>query len=433
VLPLSNVFSAAQQYFLGLIKAPKSNMEQMADTVMNSNNQSLHHFLANSKWSYRDVMDHVAQDVSTVFEGKPGTCLLVDESGFAKKGDHSAGVSRQWNGRLGKVDNSQVGVFTALSRGRDTALIDGELFLPESWCMDNKKCAKAKIPEDKRRFRTKLDIALQQIKRARDRGIAFEWVGADSLYGRSLSFANTLNEWGMTFVLDVPASYTIYEHDPCPSLAAPSERGRRRHKDKYVTQELPVDVRQWLGQQDDSDWQNKKIRKGTKGSICARVLCRQVWIWDGKSPQANRWRLIVRKNLDGSELRFSISNAPSNVSSKRLAYMQSQRHFVERAFQDAKTELGMAEYQTRAWESWHKHMSLVMMGMLFFLKEKVFMREELPFITISDVVMYFSIAIPDKKSSDEGLYDVLTRRNEARRKAHLNSFGSEPPNNGLYV
>lgn len=99
-------------------------MEKMAETVMDSNNQSLHHFLTNSKWSYRDVMDHVAEDVSAVFEGKPGTCLPVDESGFAKKGDHSAGVSRQWNGRLGKVDNSQVGVFTALSRGRDTALIE---------------------------------------------------------------------------------------------------------------------------------------------------------------------------------------------------------------------------------------------------------------------------------------------------------------------
>lgn len=118
-------------------------METMADTISDSNYQSLHHFLANSQWSYRDVMDHVAQDVSEVFSGRSGTCLLVDESGFAKKGEYSAGVKRQWNGRLGKVENSQVGVFTALSRGRDTALIDGQLFLPEDWCKDNKRCAKA--------------------------------------------------------------------------------------------------------------------------------------------------------------------------------------------------------------------------------------------------------------------------------------------------
>lgn len=156
-------------------------------------------------------------------------------------------------------------------------------------------------------------------------------------------------------------------------------------------------------------------------------------MWDGKSGKTHQWRLIVRKSLDGSDLKFSISNAPSDISIKKLVYMQSQHHFVERAFQDAKTELGMAKYQTRGWESWHKHMALVMMGMLFFLEEKTFMREELPFITVSDVVLYFSMAIPDRKSSDNGLYEVLEKRNEERRKAHLNKYGNEPPTNGFYV
>ncbi len=114
-------------------------MEKMAETLPEADEQVLQHFLSNSFWSYREVIDHVAQDASAVFEGKTGTCLLVDESGMGKKGEHSAGVARQWNGRLGKVDNCQVGVFTALSRGHDTTLIDGELFLPEAWCNDNKR------------------------------------------------------------------------------------------------------------------------------------------------------------------------------------------------------------------------------------------------------------------------------------------------------
>lgn len=111
--------------------------------------------------------------------------------------------------------------------------------------------------------------------------------------------------------------------------------------------------------------------------------------------------------------------------------MQSQRHFVERAFQDAKTEVGMAQYQTRSWEAWHRHMSLVMMAMLFFLKEKTYMKEELPFITVADVVVYFAITIPDKKSSEDGLLEILKKRNEKRRQAHERSYGSQSPTMGL--
>jgi hypothetical protein len=131
--------------------------------------------------------------------------------------------------------------------------------------------------------------------------------------------------------------------------------------------------------------------------------------------------------LDGKEQKLSIST----TSTQKLVYMQSQRHFVERAFQDAKSELGMAQYQARNLLAWHRHMALVMMGMLFFLTEKTFVRVHFPFITIADLVMYFSMAIPDKKASDEGLFEVLERRNEKRRQAHKRHYADQPSSRGL--
>ncbi len=407
-------------------------MESMSESIEGADEQALQHFLSNTDWSYRDVMDKVARKASAEFDGKPGTCLLIDESAIEKKGDHSAGVKRQWNGRLGKVDNCQVGVFTALSRGRDTVLIDGELFLPECWAKDNKRCAKAKIPKDKRVHRSKIDIALEMVWRAKANGVKYEWVGADSLYGRNYRFAMTLNSWGETFVLDIAGNYHIYEEDPQPQVAEKTGK-KGRPKTKHVTYAKSIEVATWLKNQDQSDWHTKEVRKGSKGLVKAKVLHKSVWIWDGKSAEAYKWHLICRTNLEGGELKYSISNAPVRTSTKKLTYMQSQRHFVERAFQDGKSELGMAQYQVRSWEAWHRHMSIVMMAMLFVVKKKTYMRETFPFITVSDIVVYFSVAIPDKKSRGDGMEEILHKRNERRRQEHERLYGDTPPHHGLYA
>lgn len=405
-------------------------MQKMAETLPEADEQVLHHFLSNTPWSYRDVMDQVAQDASAVFAGKAGTCLLVDESAFAKKGEDSAGVGRQYNGRLGKVDNCQVGVYTALSRGNDTTLIDAELFLPEKWTKDNKRCAKAKIPKGKRSFRTKLEIALEQIERAIENGVQFDWIGADSLYGRDYKFAMTLDYWQKTFVLDIPENYFIYERDPAPFIPEKSDKSGRPGT-RYVSQEKPIKVKPWLDKQEESAWKNKTIRKGSKGLLKGKILHKPIWIWDGKGSKVYKWHIICRKNQSGSELKLSLSNAPSSTSMKKLIYMQSQRHFVERAFQDGKTELGMGQYQVRSWDAWHRHMSLVCMAMLFFLREKTYMKKELPFITVADVVIYFAMAIPDRKSSTDGMLEILRRRNENRRRSHERIYGDEPHSMGL--
>jgi SRSO17 transposase len=144
----------AEQYLRGLFQSPRANLEQMSETVAETEYYSLHHMLSDAAWDFENVRRETARQADE-WIGGPETGLLLDESGVQKKGDHSAGVARQYNGRLGKVENSQVGVYAALARGSQAAIIDFELFLPERWVEDAKRCQEAGIPESARVFRTK--------------------------------------------------------------------------------------------------------------------------------------------------------------------------------------------------------------------------------------------------------------------------------------
>ena len=402
-------------------------MERMSDTLEGVDEQALHHFLSNSAWDYRSLMDDIAINVSSQIGGSPSSCLIIDESAIPKKGKCSAGVSRQYCGRLGKVDNCQVGVYSALCKGSDVSLIDSELFLPETWAKDNKRYAKAKVPKDKRKFRTKIQIALEQVKRARENGVEYSWVGADSFYGRDYNFATTLIKWGEQFVLDIPENYWIFEEDPSPGLLPSKHTGRPGTR--FYSDKKPITVKQWLKKQAPGDWKWRTFRDGTKGRMRCQALHKQVWVWDGirkgKSGRAYCWHIICRKEKDTGAIKMSISNAPKNTSTKRLLYMQGQRHFVERAFQDAKSELGMDEYQVRNWLAWHKHMSLVMLAAGFVLKEKERMRQEMPYITVADIVIAYAMSIPSKQDTVEGVMEVLEKRQRKRQLAHENLYGAQ--------
>ncbi|WP_287648417.1 transposase, partial [Accumulibacter sp.] len=162
----------------GLFQSPRANLEQMSETVAETEYHSLHHMLSDAAWDFEKVRRETARQADDLI-GRPEAGLLLDESGFEKKGDHSAGVDRQYNGRLGKVENSQVGVYAALAHGSMAAIIDFELFLPKDWVADTKRCREAGIPESAQVFRSKPQMAAEMVKRARAAGVRFGFVGAD--------------------------------------------------------------------------------------------------------------------------------------------------------------------------------------------------------------------------------------------------------------
>jgi SRSO17 transposase len=171
-----------------------------------------------SSWDYRGVMDQVAGNADACGGAEVGAGLYIDESAFQKKGDKSVGVARQWNGRLGKHENSQVGVFGALGQGDRVSLIDARLYLPQEWTEDPQRCDEADIPKAQEVHRTKLELALEIVRHAREIGVRLEWVGMDGMYGQSLELLESLHSQGETFLAEIHSDRHIYLTDPAPCL-----------------------------------------------------------------------------------------------------------------------------------------------------------------------------------------------------------------------
>lgn len=197
-------------------------MERMAEVIPDSDDQALQHFLSNSNWDERGVLDQVALEADKLLGGAQDSALLIDESGITKKGKKSVGVERQWNGRLGKVDNCQVGVYAALSKGNLSTLIDTRLYLPSKWTTDKARCEAAGIPSKSRTLKTKPALALEMIRHNRALGVRFNWVGADGLYGQDPAFLRALEDDGEIFMADVHKDQRIYLEDPEPTIPATS-------------------------------------------------------------------------------------------------------------------------------------------------------------------------------------------------------------------
>ncbi len=408
-----SVAETAQQYLCGLMQAEKRNMERMVEAVPDSDYQALQNFLTHSSWDYRPVMDRVAHKADAQIGGEIGTGLYIDESAFAKKGDQSVGVARQWNGRLGKQDNCQVGVFGALGRRNRVTLIDARLYLPKEWTEDPRRCERADVPRSEQIHRTKLELAQEIILHARRLGVRFEWVGVDGGYGNSLEFLQSLQTQGETFVADIHSDRHIYLTDPAPYLP-PQGIGPprvRHHSDAQA-----VEVRKWVKKQPACAWRRKTLRSATKGKLIVEVLHRRVWLWDKHSPTAHCWHLIVRREVGApGTVKYSLSNAPAPTSMVKLARMQAQRYWIERAFQDAKSHIGMAQYQARQWQSWHRHMALVMMAMLFMLEERLGYDDTHPLLSCYDIQILLATTLPDRRLSQEEVIRQMRIRHQQRQ------------------
>lgn len=392
----------------------KKNMERMEEKVANADEQQLQHMLTDSDWDHQAVIDQVALEADGLLGGDRNSCLLIDESGFKKSGRHSAGVGRQWCGRLGKVDNCQVGVYAALGRGHRVTLVDERLYLQEKWTDDPKRCEQAGIPRAFRCFKTKVALALEMVEHQRRIGVRFSWVGADGFYGNDPAFLRGVDAMGETFVVDVHCDQRIFLEDPKPTLK--KKKGKRGRKPTKLEANAPaIRVDQWQSEQPDEAWKRVKVRDSSRGELEADVLHRRVWLWDSEESEAHCWHLIVRREIDApQEVKYALSNAPAETSVKRLAEMQAQRYWVERAFQDGKSECGLADYQVRKWRGWHHHMALVFMAMLFMLEERMRVVDTHPLLSCSDIEELLRHFLPKRATTKDEVFEQMEKRHRKR-------------------
>jgi len=412
-------------YLSGLFSYGKSNMEDMSEHLPVSQ-QQLHHFVSVSDWDAKAVMGQVAGEMETTL-GKRGGAkgLLLDESGWLKKGKQSVGVARQYLGSVGKTDNGQVVVFGALCQGEHVGLVEAELYLPKAWTGDWQRLRQAGVPRQRWQHQTKPELALGMVERLEGH-ISYEWIGGDSIYGNSAELRRALDGRGKLFVLDTNAGQELYLQHPAPQVP-PSGEGRGRKKSSYVSAAPCTTVLELAQSLPGEAWQRIGYRKGTKGWLERQAAVVEVFLWSAKRPndaQVEHYRLLLSKQLDGQELKYSLVNDTAHpLPLKTLLYYQMQRYWVERALQESKQQLGMAQYQVRGWKALNHHLALTMMALHYIVEQQLICRKELPLLSAGDVRLLLAQQLARQLSQEHTLKAIAQRH--AKRKADIDRYYKE--------
>jgi SRSO17 transposase len=422
----------AQRYLHGLAQSEAATFAAMAAVVEDGCEQQFQHFISNAPWRHEPVIAQIARDADRLLGGKPDSALIIDESSFVKQGDRSVGVARQWCGRLGKVDNCQVAVFAVLTDGARHTPVDMRLYLPQRWIDDPARCDRAEIPTQARQMRSKTDLALEMVRAARARGTRFGWVGVDGGYGKEPAFLRALDDMGETFVADVHGTQRVWSEPPGLHVPAPqSTRGRPPSKQQAAVNGTAVN--KLVAGFSASEWSRCTLRESTRGPLRVDVAHRRVWVWDSEEAAARCWHLVVRREAGApKKIKYSLSNAPADTKLERLAQMQGERYWVERAFEDGKGECGLADYQAvgdRAreggWRAWHHHVTMVMLAMLFIAEQRVAHQPGLALLTPRDIVEMLKETLPHKPQGKKALVDQINQRHARRRSAIQSRYRSQ--------
>lgn len=383
--------------------------------INETDHQAMQHMLTQASVDWDGLVKAVAADTDALLGGQDAV-LIIDESAFAKKGEASAGVARQWSGRLGKVDNCQVGVFAALCLGTVASLIDTRLYLPRHWVEDGVRCKNAAIPEDAQVFHSKSALAVMMIDEARQRGVRFGYTAVDGGYGKEPAFLRELDQRHERFVADVHSDQRIYVQDPELHIPASGERGRPRTRLHARHDACRVD--HWAAAQPTSAWQRVVLREGEKGMLAADYLHARIWLWDGEESQAHCWHLLVRREVGAlTPSHYCLSNAPADTRLQELARVQAQRFFIEHSFRETKSECGLADYQVRRWDAWHHHMALVMLANLFLVKQKLAGQQQWPMLSFNDLVTAMAHLLPRRQLTADELATTVSNRHQRRQRA----------------
>jgi SRSO17 transposase len=297
-----------------------------------------------------ELRQHVAEELAD-----PDAVLVLDPSGFAKKGTASCGVSRQWCGRLGKVDNCQVGVFAAYVSERGRALVDRQLYLPQEWAEDVHRRTQCHVPEDVT-FQEHWKIGLSLLDRSGS-DLPLTWVAGDDEFGRASAFRAALRWRRRSYVLDVPCNTLIRD------LAEAPGPGRRYPPWRRVDD--------WAQAQPRSRWRKLRLGPGAKGPKVVRALEAWVQTKDEDGGPGPRERLVVIRTVEQApQVWYTLSNARADVPLAKVVGAHSRRHGIEELLQEGKGEVGLAHYEVRSWVGWHHHMTLSLLALWFLTLER---------------------------------------------------------------
>ena len=350
----------AAEYMTGLLSGLEHKTGEGIAYLLDQDRQGLQKFVGHVPWEHQPLLTTLAQQVGHDL-GEPDAVLVFDPSGFPKKGTKSVGVTRQWCGRLGKVDNCQVGVYMAYVSRKEQALVNLRLYLPEDWAKDRTRRKAAGVPKALK-FRTRHDLALEMLD---EQGplLPHAWVAGDDEMGRPMSFRRAVHGRNQRYLLGVPANTWVRDREAPPP--AYSGHGRRP--------QVPfARLDHWCAAVPEGAWTRVEVRDGEKGPLVIDAVKRRVAArtpTGGTGPE--ELLLVTReRQADGTfKHDYYLSNADPATPLGELTRVAKAAHRIEECFERAKGEAGLADYQVRNWIAWHHHQTLALLAAWFLTQE----------------------------------------------------------------
>jgi SRSO17 transposase len=314
----------------------------MAQAIGEARPRGVQHLLNDARWDPDLVRDDLQEYVIEHLGDRESGVLIIDETGFLKKGHKSVGVARQYTGTAAKRQNCQVGVFLCYSSKKGVAFIDRALYLPREWTDDQERLSEALVPEGRVSFATKGELAKRMLKRAFEAGVRAQWIVADTVYGMSRGLRGWLEKKERSYVLAVTSSKGIY-HEGC------------QRQVRKIAQSLP-----------EESWLRASAGTGSKGERLYDWAC--VALPDSEAHyycqgvRAGRWLLMRRSIAQPEERAYYLCYGPQQTSLYELIRIAGRRWQIEGCFEAAKGEVGLDEYEVRKWEGWHRHITLCLLA-----------------------------------------------------------------------
>lgn len=368
VSPFADQLSTSEQrghlgdYVAGLCSSVERKTSETIAYFHGHDRQALQRFIGWVEWNHQPLLQTLTRQVGESL-GVPDGVLVLDPSAFAKKGTESVGVQRQWNGRAGKIDNCQVGVYLGYVSRREQALVDVRLFLPKSWADKKRRRAKCHVPPDVV-FATKLELALQMIQ-ANGAVLPHAWVVGDDEFGRSTAFRRNLRKLGERYLLAIPSNTLVRDLE----AESPPYRGFGK---RPLAPFIRVDA--WCAKQPAEAWTQIEVRDGDKGPLVVQVAVTRILAITERAHRDAEEVLIVTRRVedDGKVVHdYWLSNAAPQTPRGEFARVAKARGRIEQCLQRGKSETGLADYETRSWPGWHHHQTLSLLASWFLVLERI--------------------------------------------------------------
>lgn len=361
-------------YVAGLIgPGDRKSVQPMAARDDAVSYDQLHHFVASGVWDAEPLEAALLAEADAQVGGDDAW-LIIDDTALPKKGRSSVGVAPQYAGALGKNANCQTLVSLTLARREVPIMVGLRLFLPESWTSDPARLDRARVPEARRDYRTKPEIALGEIDRVREGGVRFACVLADAGYGLSAPFRQGLSERGLTWAVGIPFKQKVYPADVAMIFPV---AGRGRPRERHIPDVKSKTAQAML---EATRWQTVSWRKGTKGRLEARFAAVRVRVADGPTqrihdmgaqhlPGEEVW--VIGEHRSTGERKYYLSNLPADTPIKQLAGAIKARWVCEQAHQQLKEELGLDHFEGRSWQGLHRHCLMCMIALAFLQSQRL--------------------------------------------------------------